>query len=534
MKLSILSKLIVFGVVTVVVGLFHRVLVDAQRTEANFEGSMKFELTINVSEAENQRPQIEVRQIIDVSNLSDNYLSSSLDFLAPFDISGLRVELDGDPVPARIRDNNVLVDFSNLLIKGRKPRRITMYYQVEQAVFRWGSLREIYWPQFEFGDTSEQYRITIKYPSSWGDLVFSSEDKLATADRGVYREYIINTGRPLLLNIGDTDLVDLKLVNNSLAHEGDKNLLLPTLFYKTSIHNSISSVVSNIEEGIDGKKVRVDDSLRELRLSMVSKSFDADSSIALKLTKTDAQKFKVEGDATAQKIFDSVLANYSPKRNISQWVRRPVGEITQLNKQDDLDYAVTLSSLLNYHRVPARVVYGLIHLPGEESFEWHFWVIYRNSKGKWFQVDPYFEDAYNIPAFGNLDRARIPWGLLTKDVDLTLIHRDNFNLDLEEVNFNSLNSDSQRLGYLAGVESRFLIDAENEVQVQGVLGASSSLGPDHVQLISGEQISNFGKQVATFGVLWVLAAGNFLVYVHSKDGDFVKSYLSEIAASLKG
>lgn len=499
--------------------------VIAVQAKPVYQGRMSFDVRISDNKTEDGQTIVKVKQVIDVKNFRQDFLSSSLDYVAPFEIEGLRVELNGVPVAARIREKNVFIDFSNYLLSGKKPSKIVLYYDVVGVFNEWGELREVFWPQFEFGNSETTYTLNLSYPKEWGFVKYTNQQPEEVTESGIYRKLKFETNQPILFNLGQNGLIDLKLLPNKGDLREKGIFLLPKLFYETSVHNAFSGSNRAFVKSQDATKLEINSVFRELNLSLVATDALFEEGIGVKANKVEAGLFPLSSKANAKNIYNAVLEVYAPKRDIDGWSRKSITDIAKLPRQDDLDYAVTYASLLNWYGIPARVVYGLIHIPGTNEFSWHFWVVYQNGSGKWLQVDPYFEEAFGIDSFARLGKSRIAWGVLTKDLNLAQLQRDNFSLEVDNVIYKDFNSSTQRLGYLAGVESKLLLNIASESSEADVLGVSTMAGNQIVQLISNEQINFFARQVALFGFLSSLICINFLAFAYTKHPEVVTGYL---------
>ncbi|KXK27066.1 MAG: Transglutaminase-like superfamily protein [candidate division WS6 bacterium OLB20] len=387
--------------------------------QQSFRGGVRFDVRIQ------EAGTAAVTQEIDLINTSGQYLISSYTQTFPFSIDSLAVTMDGTRLSAVQEGNRVTVTLGQKSVRLNQRGTIRLEYRVSDLVVASGPMHEITWPQFEFGFPTDDFRVSLYYPESWGEVTWSAAEYENATGRFGYKGVMVRSPQPLYLVTGSYSALTFDAAY-ALTHGADSEQLLRIALPDTRLGSFDLGTVTFAERGIveeSGQRflvVRVPERTR--KEGTIAGSWKPSSEPALPeetdlgTTQADIAFLELPEGYTEDRIYDDLQRRLTPATKYLLINRFSITDTVKSRAHTPLDYAQVYTAAYRSRGIPAYTVYGLTRFPQSGDFVWHVWVMVRRD-GEWISQDPYMQDLLGYDYRNSVSPFHIPWTILGSETD---------------------------------------------------------------------------------------------------------------------
>lgn len=427
-----------------------------------------------------------VTQKVSITNNSNDFLTSSFSLDFPFEnVESIKVELEGNAIPANIENKRLWVEFNNNAIDTNENKSFVLKYTLTNFVDVLGDIKVFSWPDFSIESVGATYPVRISYPLNWEDVLYTSqgidgniafESNRAVSFTGVDSKLSIIVGKKGLKQVGMN-------INNKELNSSGGDLIIPVrdgLF----ISRTDEDVTISQDENDVTARVGLQNHPKNKNLVFYAKDITTfEEDITLGKYFEGYKKVQKANANDPASIYRALIEQFTPSLVISEWKRSSIDEIIAQNDQNDLDYANTLVGAYRASAIPAHIVYGVAKYP-DDTYKWHSWVVYlkQNDTSKliWEEADPFLGDITGDNFLG-VPPDRVIWGIIPTESDLRDVSRDIFILNPESIQVKYFDSSLIESGYITSQTNSSAPISESEDSVLGQatsreLGNSKVLG----------------------------------------------------------
>jgi len=413
-----------------------------------------------------------VTQKISITNDSIDFLTSSFSVDFPFEnVESIKVELDGNAIPANIENKRLWVEFNANAINTNEKKDFTLKYTLTNFVDVLGDVRTFTWPDFAIESEDASYPVRVSYPLNWEDVLYTSQgidgNIAFESNRAVS---FTNVNSKLLMFVGKNGLkqVSMNLNDKEIDFSGG-DLIIPIRkgLFVSRAEEYVS--ISNDENGVTAR-VGLQNYPKNRNLQFYSKDITfLEDNLSLGRYFEGYQKVLDPDTNDPTGIYKRIIELFTPSLVIPEWERLSIDDIVTKNQHTDLDYANALVGAYRANGIPAHIVYGVARYP-DDSYKWHSWVVYmKNANGEvadWDEADPFLADITGDNYLG-VPPDRVIWGIIPSESDLRDISRDVFLLSPENVQIKYFDSSLIESGYITSQTNSTTPMNETEDSVLG-------------------------------------------------------------------
>jgi len=433
----------------------------------------------------NQDLSADFSQSLTVKNLSTQYVIHFFDLFLPFTATNITATINGGSVIVQNDQGHVQLDLEEHFIGPQAQVDIELSFKAPGLVKQNGSFRSLYLPKMDYCNNADS-TVSFKYPNNWGDPSYISSDKAQKQDGSFYMPGTTD----LYLVFGKPGIADISA--NWQLRSG-KTVPIPGSSFNNFQVTSVPDAAKVFKDVYGNEYLQIANATSNNftfsgKLTPIENSKLPDNGVTYT---DDPSTLNIDTSQSVAQIYQAVLDKYEPVLVRSFSSSKTLADIAGKQKQDAFDYAYTLATLLQTKGLKAEVFYGLVRLPVNEEYIWHFWVGYED-QGQLQWADPFFADLFKFNSLGSITPDRMIWGVYGKDNDFVLDSLWNFTDPNGIISYtNSAQDPQQVLGDQFGATAELVVknDLARQLGVTLTNTGSNVIYIDQLLLNKGLDVS---------------------------------------------
>lgn len=389
-------------------------------------------------------------EITQKNNLSTVYATSFSLSLNQTKLDTIRVTQGNKSITPEVKNTqnltNINFDFANRIVGKDKENTFKISFKTTDIAQKYGAVWEINIPKLETDENTNDQKIILKVPTSFGQPTYLDPKPKRTENQNIYHFDASNLGnRAISAIFGDTQYYRLNLryqLTNPLKQNLATQIAIPPdTAYQQVMIEKIDPKPLDIQSDPDGnwlasykipssENLKVDLTLAVKLLLIPKKNFATNLDGYLRPSKLwDYSDQKISDKLpilnTPQSIYDFVVTslNYNYERLNQPGTITRGGALFALTNPSQaicLDFSDLFIALARKNNLPSRELQGFV-LSSNEKLKplsltkdvLHSWVEYYDSeKNTWIQVDPTWGNTTNgIDYFRKLDLNHIVFAI---------------------------------------------------------------------------------------------------------------------------